>query len=440
MRENKPLSGLRIVTHRSGFPRFSLKQRLVALGAATLLFGMFGAVATVQEQDRTLVPEWVVEPLSLSPSSFSDSSTPLYWYEEALGRTDTFADLLTRLQIRHAEVARLIADYAVERVLARLQPGMTVRAQVTRSGDLHALRFLTATDTLATIEFVEGRLTAAEQPVRLDRRVVSRSAIVGNSIFGATDAAGLPDRIAMQLPEVFGGDFDFNKDMRRGDRFSAVYEVLSYEGREVRPGRLLAAEVIHAGLSHRAVWFQSGDIHGYYRPDGQSLHTAFLRSPLDFSRITSGFELRYDPWSQKWTTHKGIDFAAPTGTPVKATAEGTVEFAGQQNGYGNVVILKHESAYSTLYAHLSAFADGMRVGDRIGQGQLLGYVGQTGWATGPHLHYEFRIHGEYVNPFSVALPTGSVLDPARLAQFKTKAEPLLARLELLKHVSVASAE
>jgi murein DD-endopeptidase MepM/ murein hydrolase activator NlpD len=328
----------------------------------------------------------------------------------------------------------------VERLLLKLKPGVAVQAQVTRFGDLHALQFVTAADTLGTVEFVDGHFATSERPLSLRREVVSRAATIRSSVFAATDEAGIPELIALQLPEVFGSDFDFNTDLRRGDRVTAVYEMLYQGGRLVRPGRLLAAEVLHDREVHRAVWFETGDLHGYFAPDGHNLRRTFLRSPLELSRVTSGFEMRLDPFSHQWQTHRGIDFAAPMGTHVRSTGDGKVEFIGQQNGYGNVVILRHSSIYSTVYAHLNGFARGLKVGDRISQAQVIGYVGQTGWATGPHLHYEFRVHGAFVNPFTVAMPKPMRLDARQISQLSAQSSGLIERLDLLKEIAVAYAD
>lgn len=440
MHENKPLSRFRIVAHGPAAPAFTTKQKLVAVVSGVLLFVMFGAVATVQERETPVTPEWVVQPVDLTSSSLADSSDALYWYEDSYSRGDTFADLLLRLQIRHAEAARLVGDRTVERLLRKLRPGTAVQAEVTRFGDLHSLQFVTDNDTLGTVGFVDGHFSASEKPLALTHEVVSRSAVIHGNVFAATDDAGMPDKIAMQLPEVFGGEFDFNNDLRRGDRVTAVYELLYHDGKLVRAGRLLAAEVIHDREVHRAVWFDNGEVHGYFTPEGRDLRTAFLRSPLEFSRITSGFAMRLDPFSHQWTSHRGIDFAAPTGSHVRATGDGTVEFAGVQNGYGNVIILRHSSTYSTVYAHLNGFAHGLKVGERVTQAQVIGYVGQTGWATGPHLHYEFRVHGSFVNPFTVALPAPVRLDGRQLVQLRAQCSPLVARLDILKETAVAYAD
>ena len=257
------------------------------------------------------------------------------------------------------------------------------------------------------------------------------ASVIRSSLFAATDAVGIPDSIAMQLADVFGGDIDFYRDLRKGDRFSVVYELHYLGGRPVRAGRLLAAEFVNQGRTLRAVHFGSS----YYAPDGRNLRKAFLRAPLEFSRVSSGFGMRRHPIQSGWRAHKGIDYAAPTGTRVRAVGDAVVEFAGVKGGYGNVVILRHNGQYSTVYAHLSRIA--VRRGARIAQNDTIGLVGQTGWATGPHLHYEFRIGGEARNPMSIAMPAAQPVPAQSLAAFRAQAEPLVERLALLANVNLA---
>ena len=234
-------------------------------------------------------------------------------------------------------------------------------------------------------------------------------------MFAATDDAGLPDSVATQLAEIFGGEIDFHRDLRRGDHLSVIYETIYHDGRPLRGGRVLCAEFVNDGHTYRAVYFQAADGKGaYYSPEGKSLKKAFLRSPLEFSRITSGFSMRLHPILKEWRAHKGVDYAAPTGTRVKATADGAVDFVGVQRGYGNVVILRHQGKYTTYYGHLKGFASGVRKAMRVAQGDTIGYVGMSGMATGPHLHYEFRINDVQQNPSS-----GLDANPNTAVQYST---------------------
>ncbi|MEO8136878.1 MAG: M23 family metallopeptidase, partial [Betaproteobacteria bacterium] len=243
--------------------------------------------------------------------------------------------------------------------------------------------------------------------------------------------------------EIFSGDIDFFHDLRRGDRFTVAYEVHDLDGETIRIGRVVAAEFVNKDITYRAYYDADPAIEsaGYYTDDGKSLRKAFLRSPMEFSRITSHFTLaRFHPILQTWRAHKGIDFGAPTGTQVRATGDGAVEFVGHQGGYGNLVLLKHQGAYSTAYGHLSRFAAGIRRGSRVRQNQVIGYVGQTGWATGPHLHYEFRVNAIQRNPLSIALPTALPIAAQRLPAFRARSDSLATQLALARGLTFAAAD
>ena len=266
-----------------------------------------------------------------------------------------------------------------------------------------------------------------------------KSAEIRNSLFGATDAAGLPDTIATQIADIFSTDIDFHRDLRKGDRFSVVYEVFYDRGEPVKSGRVLAAEFINQGKSYQAVYFNTAENEGgYYTADGKNLRKQFLRSPLEFSRITSGFtNARFHPVLQTWRAHKGIDYGAPTGTRVKATADGVVEIAGRQGGYGNVVVLRHQTKFTTWYGHLSGIAKGLRKGKRVAQGEVIGFVGATGLATGPHLHYEFRINDVHQNPLRIAMPAALPISPELKPKFEQTAKSYGERLDLLRTTNLA---
>jgi murein DD-endopeptidase MepM/ murein hydrolase activator NlpD len=231
--------------------------------------------------------------------------------------------------------------------------------------------------------------------------------------------------VSIQLAEIFSGDIDFHRALRKGDRFSVVYETLEGDGEPLRAGRVLSAEFVNAGKTYQAMWFQepvpsgnvaaSGSSHtqakgGYYTLAGESLRRAFLASPMEFSRVTSSFKMRLHPVFQTMRAHMGVDYGAPSGTPVRSVADGVVDFAGVQNGFGNVVMVKHGNSNTTVYAHLSRI--NVRQGQHVNQGQNVGAVGQTGWATGPHLHFEFRVNGVHRDPLTVARLSESIPVPA----------------------------
>jgi murein DD-endopeptidase MepM/ murein hydrolase activator NlpD len=314
-----------------------------------------------------------------------------------------------------------------------------VQAITDSSGALVSLNYLGEQGAQVEIKKQGDTFTTNTVAAQLEKRLFVRTGEIKTSLYAATDAAGMPESAANQLTEIFSGDVDFHHDLKRGDRFTAVYEMTYSNGALIKAGQIQAAEFINQGHVYRAVRFQASNGHSdYYTPDGKSLKKAFLRSPIAFSRVSSGFSMsRFHPVLNKWRAHKGVDFAAAIGTPVKATADGTVDFDGQQNGYGNVVILKHQSHLSTVYGHLSRFARGLHKGERIAQGDVIGYVGMTGLASGPHLHYEFRIDGQQHDPLRVALPNALPVNAANRTAFKSIADKFVANLDQLRNTNLA---
>jgi murein DD-endopeptidase MepM/ murein hydrolase activator NlpD len=266
-----------------------------------------------------------------------------------------------------------------------------------------------------------------------------RSGEVKVSLYGASDEAGVPDSIAQQMVDALESEVDFHRDLQRGDSFRVIYEALYASGEYVRPGRLLAVEFINAGKRVEAYWYADGSKSGgYYALDGRSTKRGFLRSPLEYTRVSSGFSgSRTHPVFGYDAAHRGVDYSAPAGTKIRSVAAGTVTFAGWQNGYGNMVQIQHDARHATLYAHLQKIASGVRVGARVGQGDLVGHVGMTGWATGPHLHFELKKNGGQVNPMTALLPGADPLAPAQLSSFREAAMPLREQLALLERVNVA---
>lgn len=418
------------------------KRWLVVLAVLPFLGGIAAFGTDPDTLPYEIQTETLIEPLVLPEPVALDSGNFDFWREERIQRGDSLAALLARLGVNEAEIPRIIAAGRDAPGFSRLTAGRTVLAQVTSSGRLLLYRYMLDNERLITIERVGGEFRVKEEAVRLDTRMVLRSGEIRSSLFGATDAAGIPDSIASQLADIFSGDIDFHRDLRRGDRFAVVYETLYHNGATVKTGRILAAEFVNQGKLFRAVYFQDPQGRdGYYTPEGQSMKRAFLKSPIPFSRISSGFSsARLHPILNTWRAHKGIDYAAPAGTPVRAVADATVSFAGRQGAYGNLIILEHYRPYSTAYAHLSGFASGIRKGARVRQGDIIGYVGSTGLATGPHLHYEFRVNGEQKDPLALNLPTSVPLDSRYRAQFAAHAAPLIAKLDLINGRNFAALE
>jgi murein DD-endopeptidase MepM/ murein hydrolase activator NlpD len=397
------------------------------IGLTLLLAAACGAVGAYSSFSPGLeVPlsEPIVEALTLRAEQVAASKS--YVREEQFLRTDTTAAFVARLGLADPRIARL-------RSLRELRPGTYVSAEVGAEGELIALSWLSGRDTLVRIAPDGDGYARSETRAAFETRIDMKSGVIRSSLFGASDAAGIPDGIAMQLADVFGGDVDFHRDLRKGDRFTVVFETYYLGGRAVRSGRVLAAEFVNQGKAFRAVHYGSS----YYTPDGKNMRKAFLRSPLEFSRVSSGFGMRRHPIAHEWRQHKGIDYAAATGTRVRAAGDGFVEFVGVKGGYGKVVVLRHHGQYSTVYAHLSRFPAGLHRGQRVAQNDTIGFVGQTGWATGPHLHYEFRVAGQSRNPRSLAMPAAQPVPADKLPAFAAYAEPLLAKLDLGTRTDVA---
>ena len=425
-----------IVT-RSGARRL----RWLAIAVAVPLFGVVAAFGTVAHVPEPVRVRTVVETLALSTTPVGDSGTIIYFQEDRFRRSDTLATLIGRLGADEEEAATLLRSSRAARPFRFLLPGTTVQAKVDEVGRLRSISFLTDRDTLLSADRMGDGFGRFEQQADVARGIEMKSGGIKTSLFAATDAAGIPDGIAVQLADIFGGDVDFHRDLRRGDRFGVVFETFHHGGKTIRFGRVLAAEFYSRRKTYRAVWFQDPwGRGGYYTPDGENLRKVFLRSPLEFSRITSGFGLRRHPIFQQWRTHQGIDYGAPVGTRVKSTGDGVVAFAGRRNGYGNLIVLRHHGGYSTYYAHLRNFAAGLRAGSRVVQGEIIGYVGQTGWATGPHLHYEFHLHDQNRNPLTMAFPAAQPIPAIELAAFRRTAAPVIARLDLLKNADLALLE
>ncbi len=325
--------------------------------------------------------------------------------------------------------------------LANLRSGEELRVRRDEHGHLAELRFdLSAIRTLQIIRTDEG-FTSQVQEAPIEKRLAYAVGNIDSSLFLAARKSGLTNQLAMELAAVFGWDIDFALDIRTGDRFSVVYEELYSEGEKIGNGEIIAAEFTNRNKKHQAFRFElAAGEYQYFDSEGKSMRKAFLRTPVDFARISSHFNLRrHHPVLNRIRAHKGVDYAAPRGTPIKATGDGKVAFRGRKRGYGNVVILKHGARYSTLYGHMNRFARGLNTGSKVKQGQIIGYVGSTGLATGPHLHYEFRVNNVHVNPLTVKIPASEPLPQKYRNQFLQGINPLVAQLNTLAEIQVATA-
>lgn len=392
-----------------------------------------------QNEFTTSAQKTIVEEIALPVAAETTATAATFWRNERVQRGDTVAELLRRLSVEDSAATDYLLKNKAAESFRQLAVGKEVQSEIAADGSLLALRYLNNNGNQIVIEKTASGYIASSLPVQVEQRVFLRTGEIKSTLYAATDAAGLSDPVANQMAEIFGGDVDFHRDLRKGDKFTVVYEMTYSNGEAVRSGRILAAEFINQGHAYRAVYFQTSPTTGdYYTPDGKSMHKAFLRSPIEFSRISSGFSSsRFHPVLNKWRAHKGVDYAAPIGTKVKVTSDGVVASVGKQSGYGNVIMVNHQGRYTTVYGHLSRFAPGIHRGQHVSQGEIIGNVGMTGLATGPHLHYEFKIDGTQRDPLRVALPDAAPISAAQKTAFLEGTRELNERLAMLRNARLA---
>lgn len=438
----------------------------LSLAIATLFLGGAGATYAVASlapdaselQVRTIVE--YVQPLPVLDQYDALQNQAMRLYRsDATRSSDTAESLLKRLGVYDPQAAAFFrADTVVQQTLmGRAGRNVTVEASEDNTLLKLSARWSPEDDGMFKRLTVEKTATGFQSkletlPMTASSRLASGS--IQTSLFAATDDARIPDAIAIQLAEIFSGDIDFHRALRKGDRFAVTYETLEGDGEPLRAGRVLSAEFVNAGKSFQAMWFQepvatgsaaaSTASHtlskgGYYTLAGETLRRAFLASPMEFSRVTSGFKMRFHPILQTWRAHLGVDYAAPTGTPVRSVGDGVVDFAGTQGGFGNVVMVKHRNNSVTVYAHLSRI--NVRTGQSISQGQNVGAVGQTGWATGPHLHFEFRVNGAHKDPLTIAKQSDAVpVAPSARTAFNKAADQVRIQLAAAANMQLGSVQ
>lgn len=428
------------LTQRLGLPERKLSLRWMVAASTLPFLGVVTAFGIAPDTNTQNQPQQTIaEVLPVSIQTPPPGAIE-FTREDKVQPGETLSGLLERMQVSDEDIQRLLAGTAADAGLNRLRSGQYLQARVMENGSLESLSFVNGDGQTVVIKRQADSYAVDKSEAALESRVIMRSGKIQSSLYAASDAAGLPDSVTDKIAELFSSDIDFRQDLRKGDSFSVIYSQNYRNGQPVGEGKILATEFVNAGKVQRAVLFRDPSGHeDYYAPDGKSLKKAFLRSPLPFSRITSGFTTaRFHPVLKTWRAHKGVDYGAPIGTPVKAVADGFVAFEGQQHGYGNLLVIQHFGAYSTAYGHLSRFAQGLRRGSRISQGQVIAYVGQTGLATGPHLHYEFRVSGVQRNPLAMNLPIAQPLSAAYKARFAQYSQPWAARLDLIRGTNLAA--
>jgi len=354
---------------------------------------------------------------------------------------DSLSTIFKQLGLSANLLYRITHSSKTANKLTHLRPGETIRVElddqdrflglVLEHDKIHSLHILAR----------DGGFSAKEQHREVELRSAHVQGTIDDSLYLSAKAAGLPEALIMELANIFGWDIDFALEIRPGDSFSVVYQEEYLDGEKLKNGPILAAEFINRGHSYRAIRYVDASGHAdYYTPRGRSMRKAFLRAPVDFRRISSRFSLgRWHPILHRMRAHKGVDYAAKTGTPVKAAGDGKIIYRGKKGGYGKTVIIQHGQRYTTLYGHLSRYNKKARLGNKVHQGQIIGYVGMTGLATGPHLHYEFRVNGVHRNPLTVKLPAAKPIAKQYLADFLRQSQPLITQLDTLHRTLVADA-
>ena len=436
---------------------------VLLLGTGVTAFG----VAPLAPDASDLPVRQIVEVVQPLPSqaqvdALLDHQFNLY-RTEITRSSDTAETLLRRLNIDDASAAAFLRSDSNARTLILSRAGRTVTAETSDDQRLLKLSMRWATDDdtqfkrLVIVRNGDAFTSRIESaPYTVSTRMASGN--IKSSLFAATDEANIPDAVAVQIANIFSGDIDFHRSLRTGDRFSVFYETLEADGEAIKTGKVLSTEFVNNGKTFQAMWFNDATAQvaastpvgtattrikapkgSYYSLDGQSLRKAYLASPMAFSRVSSGFKMRFHPILQTWRAHLGVDYAAPTGTAVRTVGDGVVDFAGVQNGFGNVVYINHKSGHTTVYAHLSRIH--VQRGARVSQGQNIGAVGSTGWATGPHLHFEFRVNGKHQDPTLLAQRSESIpLSASSMPAFKQLAGTVRQQLAIASAIGQSRAE
>jgi murein DD-endopeptidase MepM/ murein hydrolase activator NlpD len=410
-----------------------------------LLLPVFGVVAAFSPsstgEPRHLKLKTVVQQIALPRAIATTNEQAEFWQIDQVKQGETLDSLFKRLNISdETAIEILTTDPRADAINTQLIPGHTLKTKTDLAGKLLQLEYEVDHETTLSAALTPNGYAVSTQKLSLNIRRVLKSVTIVNSLFGATDAAGIPDQIALQLAEIFSGDIDFNEDLWPNDKFDVIYEAYFNAGELIKTGKVLAVEFTNKGKVYQAVRF--GGAKGkfaYYTPEGKALHKSFLRSPVEFSRISSTFSKgRFHPILQRMRAHQGVDFAAPQGTRVKASGDGVVDFVGKKGGYGNVIVLKHKNGFSTVYGHLSAFAKGLRKGLKVAQSDIIGYVGMTGLATGPHLHYEFLVGKVHKDPLKVVLPTSTPINEKDRPLFNAISSEYMTQIKMLERSQMAT--
>jgi len=455
------MTDYKFLAARAARPRTWLQQRhliavLVGLAAAGTALGLIpddaGAtrLMTAPKQRIELSSAALVKiPLDIPPPAertiaagpfpaSADNGLNEQWHSITIKQGDNLAMIFARLGLSAAQLHQVISSGSTTKTLAQLYPGQQIDIRLNNNKQLEELVYVIneANSLRVARQGDSFKPTLIQRDIEI--RVTHARGAIDSSLFESGQNAGLSDKLIMELVGIFGWDIDFALDIREGDSFAVLYEEKYLDAEKVGEGSIVAAEFTSQGKTYRAVRYTDERGHtDYFAPTGHSMRKAFLRTPAAFSRISSRFGKRHHPVLNRMRVHRGVDYAAPRGTPVKAAGDGKIVFMGRKGGYGKTLVIRHGGKYSTLYAHLSGFKRRIRTGQHVRQGEVIGYVGSTGLATGPHLHYEFRVNGIHRNPLTVQLPSAKPISPSYRDNFVRQARALTTQLDLLQRTVVA---
>ena len=420
-----------VVIASTNSEKIAIQTEIAAIPVPEITAPTKSSEELVRESFALSLPE-----LQAQQEVINESTTlePKQWREFTVKSGDNLARLFQRADIKPQQLDELMKSGDAVKKLRRIFPNDTIRLLTGSDGILQALRYDIDQKSYLLVERKQDGLIAKTYNHKIETRQAHASAVIDSSLFLSAQKAGISQNIIMELANIFGWDIDFVLDIRKGDSFTVLYEELYRYGEKISDGKILAADFVNNGKTYRAVRYTNPktDHSEYYTPDGKSMRKAFLRTPINFARISSRFTTsRYHPVLHKFRSHKGVDYAAKRGTPIFAAGDGKVIFKGKKGGYGNVMILQHGTKYTTLYAHVKSYNRKLRTGSRVKQGQTIAYVGSSGLATGPHLHYEFRLNGVHRNPLTVRLPESKPVPKRYMDDFNSATAPVLAQLALV---------
>lgn len=396
------------------------------------------AAATIDDLDQNSLAHSAAE----ERTQAGEREKAAQWLEARVGKGDSLSVMFQRMGISARLLHNILASGTEAKQLAQLNPGELLRIQLDSEGEVAKLvlerNALRSLHVIASGDGFEASLS--NKPV--ETRQTQLTGVITDSLYQSAKRMGMKDKMIMELSEIFGWDIDFALDIKRGDSFAVVFEERYVDGERYSTGNILAAEFINNGKAFRAIRFEDEAGRAeYYTPEGQGMRKAFLRAPVDFRRISSKFSpARYHPVLGKKRPHRGVDYAAAEGTPIVAAGSGTISFRGKKGGYGNTVVIDHDGKHTTLYAHMSRFHKGLSEGDRVKQGDVIGYVGSSGLATGPHLHYEFRVDNVHVDPLKAKMTQTVALRGKDRATFASISRPLVAQLDIISSSRLASSD